>query len=231
MGIIAKQVSKTFGQPPEQVLKDISLEIEDGEFVALTGKSGSGKSTLLYLLSSLDDVSSGTVEVSGKNLRDLTPQELCLFRNQHMGFVFQFHYLISELTALENVLLPTKKTGALKEHMDLAKDLLTRFGLGKKFDRLPRQLSGGEEQRVAIARALVMRPPYLFADEPTGSLDSANGKIVMDILKDTNQKHKTTIIMVTHDEDYAAMAGRRIYLQDGQVISAENSRVLHPRKD
>lgn len=218
MGIIANNVSKTFGDPPVKALTEISLEIKDGEFIALTGKSGSGKSTLLYLLSSLDNPSAGKIEISSQDIQSFSNQELHEFRNQHMGFIFQFHYLISELTCLENILLTTKKNKTKKSEEEYARHLLSQFDLEDKFDRLPRQLSGREQQRVAIARALIMKPQYLFADEPTGSLDSTNGEIVMNILKETNENLHTTIVMVTHDKEYAAVAKRQIQLHDGRIV-------------
>jgi ABC-type lipoprotein export system ATPase subunit len=218
MGLIAKKVGKMIGEPAVQILSDISLEIKTGEFVALTGRSGSGKSTLLYILSSLDSVSQGVVEVEGQNITTLSPQELAQFRNLKIGFVFQFHYLISELSALENVLLPAKKTKQESERKEYAEFLLSEFGLIDKMHRLPRQLSGGEQQRVAIARAVVMKPQYLFADEPTGSLDSVNSEIVMKIIRESNEKFGTTVVMVTHDVDFANQARRQIHLRDGKVV-------------
>jgi len=218
MGIVAKNVGKTLGNPATRILTDISLEIHDGDFVALTGRSGSGKSTLLYLLSSLDTVSEGAVEIEGQNFETLDPEALHLFRNQHAGFVFQFHYLINELTALENVLLPARKSGQETSRKPYAESLLKQFGLDDKMHRLPRQLSGGEQQRLAIARALVMKPKYLFADEPTGSLDSINGETVMKIIRESNARDGTTVVMVTHDVDFAALAQRQIHLSDGRIV-------------
>jgi putative ABC transport system ATP-binding protein/lipoprotein-releasing system ATP-binding protein len=220
VSIIARSVGKVIGEPPVHVLSDITLEIRDGEFVALTGRSGAGKSTLLYVLSSLDPVTSGTVEITGRDLSRLNRDELCRFRNEMMGFVFQFHYLIAELSALENVLLPTRKTGQQARRSARAQNLLEQFGLGDKFQRLPRELSGGEQQRVAIARALVMEPKYLFADEPTGNLDSINGQTVVDIIRQTNETIGTTVIMVTHDPHYASLARRQIQLADGRLVAA-----------
>lgn len=217
MSIVALHAGKEIGIPPSRVLTDISLEIQDGEFVALTGRSGSGKSTLLYLLSSLDTPSEGKIEISGKDLQKLNSNDLHLFRNRHMGFVFQFHYLIAELTALENVLMPTVKLHQKEKRRPAAESLLDQFGLKEKMARLPRQLSGGEQQRVAIARALVMEPQYLFADEPTGSLDSVNGDIVMKIFIDVNLKNKTTVVLVTHEPDFARLARRQILLKDGRI--------------
>lgn len=217
MSIVAEHIGKEIGIPANRVLTDISLAIQDGEFVALTGRSGSGKSTLLYLLSSLDTPSEGKIEISGKDLKMISSNELHLFRNQHMGFVFQFHYLIAELTAIENVLMPTVKLDQKEQRRSSAEALLEKFGLKDKMERLPRQLSGGEQQRVAIARSLVMEPQYLFADEPTGSLDSSNGDIVMKIFSDVNQQKKTTVILVTHEPDFAKLAQRQILLKDGRI--------------
>lgn len=218
MGIVARNVGKSFGQPPTRVLSDISLEIKDGEFISLTGRSGAGKSTLLYLISSLDHVSEGNIEIDGQDITRMKPEELHRFRNEKMGFVFQFHYLIAELTALENVLLPARKRNQEEQRRPLAESLLEQFGLGDKKHRLPRQLSGGEAQRVAIARSLVMEPRYLFADEPTGSLDSVNGDLVMKIIRDCNDRLRTTVVMVTHDADFAKMAPRQINLRDGRIV-------------
>lgn len=217
MGIIAKHVGKEIGAPATRVLTDISLEIQEGEFVALTGRSGSGKSTLLYLLSSLDSPSEGQIEIGGQDLQKMSQEALHLFRNQHMGFVFQFHYLIAELTAIENVLMPTVKQNQKEKRRSHAEALLAKFGLQDKMRRLPRQLSGGEQQRVAIARALIMEPQSIFADEPTGSLDTANGDTVMKILCDINRDKKTTIVLVTHEPDFAKLASRQIVLKDGRI--------------
>jgi putative ABC transport system ATP-binding protein/lipoprotein-releasing system ATP-binding protein len=218
MSIIAKNISKKIGDPATQVLSDISFEIKNGEFVSLTGRSGSGKSTLLYILSSLDNPSDGTVEIDGRAINKMPNEELYRFRNEKMGFVFQFHYLIAELTALENVLMPTMKFNKQNEKREYARHLLAEFGLGEKMNRLPRQLSGGEQQRVAIARAFVQNPQYFFADEPTGALDSASGEMVMNILIDANKKFGTTVVLVTHDPDFANLAQRQIRLVDGRMI-------------
>ncbi len=217
MALISKKIFKSIGEPPVKILKDISFEIESGTFVALTGKSGSGKSTLLYILSSLDKATSGNVEIDGHDLSQFTTDELYEFRNKKMGFIFQSHFLISELTALENVILPAKRSTKSKNHQDRAHFLLAQCGLGSLTGRLPRQLSGGEQQRVAIARALMMNPKYLFADEPTGSLDTTNGELVMNLIKNANKESGTTVIMVTHDPDFALQASRRINLIDGQI--------------
>ncbi|MEI7013996.1 ABC transporter ATP-binding protein [Leptospira licerasiae] len=224
MGIILENVKKSFGKPPVDVIKGISLEIKENEFVSLTGKSGSGKSTLLYLISSLDDPSQGVISIDKKKISSLSQTDLHSFRNLHMGFVFQFHYLLPEFTALENVLMPALKAGKLKEKREDAIRLLKRFDLGDKLDHIPSKLSGGQMQRVSIARALVMRPRYLFADEPTGALDSANAKIVMDIFKDINRTEGTTVIMVTHDPDFAKSAKRQIKLVDGMISNGKEEK-------
>lgn len=218
MSIIAKNVNKEIGETKTKILQDINLEIQTGEFVSLIGRSGSGKSSLLYLLSSLDKVSSGDIFIDSHNLSKISDDELHILRNLDIGFIFQFHYLLQELTVLENVLFPTTRFNLVKEKEAYAIELLEKFHLLNKADRLPRQLSGGEQQRVAIARALIMQPKYIFADEPTGSLDSVNGDIVMNILKDTNKNLGTTIILVTHDIDFANAAERKIRLADGQIV-------------
>ena len=219
MGVIARHIGIHFGSPPVQVLTDVSLEIKDGEFVSLSGRSGAGKSTLLYVLSSLDNPTEGNVEISGKDITKMSSEELHAFRNQQMGFVFQFHYLIAELTALQNVLMPAMKCKKEIELKPRALELLEKFGLSEKIDRYPRQLSGGEQQRLAIARALIMKPKYLFADEPTGALDTVNAESVMKILQDCSFVEGMTVIMVTHDPDFASLAPRKIVLADGKIIS------------
>jgi ABC-type lipoprotein export system ATPase subunit len=217
MTLQAVNLFKSFGTPPVPVLKNININIQSGEFVSLTGRSGSGKSTLLYLISSLDFATSGQVKLGGQEVHRMSSQELHRFRNEKMGFVFQFHYLLPELTALENVLMPARKTRTEVQRTDYAKELLIRFGLEKKLQSYPRQMSGGEQQRVAVARALVMKPEFLFADEPTGNLDTANGEIVMQILGEINRSQGSTIVMVTHDSDFASRASRQIVLVDGEV--------------
>lgn len=217
MSIKARHLVKEIGSPPTRIINDISLQIEEGEFVSLTGRSGSGKSSLLYLMSTLDSPSSGLLEIDRKNILQMKKEELNDFRNQSVGFVFQFHYLIAELSALENILMPARKIGLVKSKLDFAHQLLKEFDLENKENRLPRQLSGGEQQRVAIARALIMEPKYIFADEPTGSLDTINSELVMSILHETHQRLKTTIILVTHDPDYAKQANRQIHLVDGRM--------------
>lgn len=219
MSISIRDVKKSFGVNATPVLKGISAEIKTGEMVAITGRSGSGKSTLLYIISSLDRPTSGDVLVDEKSLFELNSKDLHRFRNQKMGFVFQFHHLLPELTAIENILMPALKTNSSEEHRKFALEIIEEFGLPDKVNQLPSQLSGGEQQRVAIARALVMQPTYIFADEPTGNLDSVNGLLVMNLFKRINKERGTTIIYVTHDQEFARMASRQISLADGQLVT------------
>ncbi|MEQ1876081.1 MAG: ABC transporter ATP-binding protein [Bdellovibrionia bacterium] len=215
MAIEVQKVVKSFGTTT--VLHGIDLAIRDREFVTIVGKSGSGKTTLLYIMSTLDEATSGSVAIDGINPADLDVEGLHLFRNKNIGYVFQFHYLLPELTVLENVLLPARKDKSQEKKKTYALELLETFGIADKAARFPSQISGGEQQRVAIARALVMKPKYVFADEPTGNLDTANGKIVMDLLKKVNREMGTTLVIVTHDPDYAALATRKIVVVDGRL--------------
>ncbi|MDX1958767.1 MAG: ABC transporter ATP-binding protein [Leptospiraceae bacterium] len=219
MSITVKNVNKIFPNSDIPVLNQINLEIDNGEFVALTGKSGSGKSTLLYIISSLDKPSSGSVLYDGVDVHSLDEKQIHDFRNTTIGFVFQFHYLLPELNVLENVLLPARKTNQHEVLEKTAIDLLQKFGLKEKLQRFPSQLSGGEQQRVSIARAMIMKPKYLFADEPTGNLDSKNGEIVLQIFKEINKELQTSIVMVTHEPDFAALAKKQILLVDGTINS------------
>ncbi|XDD45632.1 ABC transporter ATP-binding protein [Leptospira sp. WS39.C2] len=217
LGIEADHIFKSFGEPPQVVLQDVSLKIKEGDFVALTGKSGSGKSTLLYIVSGLDNPTSGEVKLSGKSLSEMDSKALHELRNLSIGFVFQFHYLLPELTGLENITMPARKTRKQKLVEDYALHLMESFSVSHCKDKFPSQMSGGEGQRVAIARALVQKPKFLFADEPTGNLDTANGDKVMDIFKRINKEDGTTILFVTHDTDYAAIARQRIHMVDGKI--------------
>ncbi len=220
-GIIAKNIIKSFGDPPTEIIKDISLEVKLGEFVALIGKSGSGKSTLLYIVSGLDNPTTGSVFLGGYDLATTDDKMIHNLRNEHIGFVFQFHYLLPELTALENVTMPSRKKDRLKEVTPYAKHLLNEFSLTHCTNKLPSQMSGGEQQRVAIARALVQKPKFIFADEPTGNLDTANGDNVIEIFKKINKEENTTILFVTHDMDYANAAKKRVHLQDGKILKID----------
>lgn len=168
-------------------------------------------------MSTLDRPTTGSVEIDGHDVGKMADLDLHKFRNEQMGFVFQFHYLLPEITALDNILMPARKTHREKEFVERAKNLMNEFGLESKYMSRPGELSGGEQQRVAVARALIMHPKYVFADEPTGNLDSVSGNVVMGILKKVSKDHGTTVITVTHDAGYAAMADRRITLSDGRL--------------
>ena len=199
------------------ILKGISLSIPAGQFVAIVGASGSGKSTLLGLLAGLDTPSEGEIWLDGKPIHNLTETDLAAVRGQTIGFVFQSYQLIPTLTAIENVLLPFE-LNVEGRGGDRAKTLLDAVGLGERIEHYPIQLSGGEQQRVALARAFVVDPPIVMADEPTGNLDSTNGKLVLDLLLKRNREQKTTLVLVTHDPEVASRADRRIVLKDGAVI-------------
>jgi putative ABC transport system ATP-binding protein/lipoprotein-releasing system ATP-binding protein len=217
--IYCRNLKKSFGDPPAPVLKGIDLSIGTGEFVSLTGRSGSGKSTLLYILSSLDEPTEGEVMLQGRSIFSMHTREQHLFRNEHIGFVFQFHYLLPELTALENVLMPARKLGLQESKRNRALQLLAEFGLEHCINKRPSQMSGGEVQRCAIARSLIMDPDILFTDEPTGNLDTVNGDRVMEMFILINKEKNTTILMVTHDPDYARTASRQVHMVDGRIES------------
>jgi putative ABC transport system ATP-binding protein len=211
-------LSKKYGEL--EVVKGVSLSIDDGEFVCLTGKSGSGKTTLLSLLSGLERPTSGHVKLGGKDITGATEDELALFRRENVGFIFQSFNLIPTLSAWENVALPLfPMKMKSEERKRRAADLLERMELGHRMDHLPSALSGGEKQRVAIARALVTHPKVLFADEPTGNLDSATEEAIMEILNRLHTKEKVAILMVTHELELAKSADRLIRMQDGEILS------------
>ncbi len=222
--IRCKNVVKSFGEPPLVVLKSLTFDIARGEFVGITGRSGSGKSTLLYVVSGLDGLSSGEVLIDGRDIHAMHSREVHDMRNKKIGFVFQFHYLLQELTTLENILMPARKYRREGERRSHALSLMERFDVMHCRDKLPSQMSGGEMQRAAIARALVMEPDILFADEPTGNLDTENSEKVMDIFDKTNKSLGTTILMVTHEMDFAKRAGRQIHLTDGAIESDRRNR-------
>ena len=200
-----------------EILKGISLTIPAGQFVAIVGASGSGKSTLLGLLAGLDTPSSGEIWLDGSPIHNLVESQLAAVRGRKIGFVFQSYQLIQTLTALENVLLPYELNmkGNGIEH---ARRLLAEVGLRERMDHYPVQLSGGEQQRVALARAFVAEPPIVMADEPTGNLDSTNGRLVLDLLLNRNKTAGTTLVLVTHDPEVASCADRKIVLKDGMIV-------------
>ncbi len=215
-------IVKEFGKPSQRVLHGLTFTVRDGEFVSLSGRSGSGKSTLLYIVSTLDEPTRGTVKIDGRDIAELSTKELHAFRNEKIGFIFQFHYLLPELTALENVLLPARNLGLASAKREQAMNLLKSLEISDQAHKYPGQMSGGQQQRVAIARALIQDPRYIFADEPTGNLDTYNAGIVMDILKKVNRELGTTIFLVTHEPEFAQMAQREIYLVDGRIQSPPN---------
>lgn len=211
------------GAAARDVLRDVSLTLRTGEFAALTGPSGSGKSTLLYILGGLDRPDRGSVEIAGVSLNTATENTLDVLRNRYIGFVYQFHFLLPEFSALENVLMPlwARGEGFSPEDRAWAEELLRRVGLYEKRNKLPRELSGGEQQRVAVARALAGKPEIVLADEPTGNLDSQNAKNIYNLFREINEQLGQTILVVTHDQNWAAASDRVFHLLDGQVVSEE----------
>jgi putative ABC transport system ATP-binding protein len=199
-----------------QILCDINFSVEAGQTVALVGASGSGKSTLLSILAGLDTPSSGEVHILGESLFDRSEDDRAAFRAKHMAFVFQSFQLLSSLTALENVMLPLELAGA-SEPRRKAIELLKQVGLGDRLNHYPKVLSGGEQQRVALARAFVVEPAILLADEPTGSLDHATGKAIMDLMLSMNRARGTTLILVTHDEGISQLCQRRLRMHQGHL--------------
>jgi putative ABC transport system ATP-binding protein len=222
--IVVKNLVKTIETPTHRVeiLRDISFEVPASQVVAFMGPSGSGKSTLLGMLAGLDWPTSGSVSVDGIEITELGEDELAMIRGRKMGFVFQAYQLMPTLTALENILLPSEMAGdGANGARSRAQELLDGVGLFDRGDHYPAQLSGGEQQRVAIARAFMMEPSVLLADEPTGNLDSTNGKHVLELLLKLNQERGTTLVLVTHDQELASHADRRIVMLDGQIVRDE----------
>ncbi len=218
----AKNIHKSYTQGAGElpILKGLSFQIHEGEAIGIVGSSGSGKTTLLQILGTLDRPLSGELKFEDMNLLTMSDGELSQFRNQTMGFVFQFHHLMTELTALENVMLPCRIGGlSVEESEASAQDLLTLLGLADRASHYPNQLSGGELQRVAIARALVRKPKILFADEPTGNLDSTNSGKIQDIFFLLKEKFNLSLIVVTHDLSFAQRFPRVLRLKDGQWFS------------
>lgn len=201
------------------VLEDVDLEVPEQQVLAIVGPSGSGKTTLLGLLAGLDEPTRGAVHLAGRNLGRLTEDERARFRAEHVGFVFQSFHLLPTLTALENVRVPLELLGKGREAEARARDLLARVGLQDRLDHYPVQLSGGEQQRVALARAFANRPAVLFADEPTGNLDTETGTSVVEALEGLNREIRTTLVLVTHDLELAERAHRVVRLSAGRVVS------------
>lgn len=210
-------ITKNFGSL--QVLKGIDLHIAKGEFVSIIGASGAGKTTLLQIIGSLDKADQGTVVVNGITLNGLSDKELAHFRNKHLGFVFQFHQLLPEFTALENVCIPAYIAGTKKADAQArAKEWLSKLGLAERMHHKPNQLSGGEKQRVAVARALINQPSLILADEPSGSLDSANKKELHSLLRRLCNEYGLTVLVVTHDNELASTSDRVIEMKDGMIV-------------
>lgn len=217
----ASGITKFFYEPEKfMVLKGIDFMVKKGEFLSIIGKSGCGKSTLLYVLSTMDNDYEGNLEINGEKLTGKTQNELARFRNAHLGFVFQFHYLLPEFTAIENVMLPALKLKKYekKEIEERAYEKLKMLGIHSHALKQTSKLSGGQQQRVAIARALINDPAIIMGDEPTGNLDKANTEIVFDIFKELATNHGQTIIAVTHDSDFAERSDRVIEMSDGEII-------------
>jgi putative ABC transport system ATP-binding protein len=222
--IRCRDLCKFYQQGENQItaLAGVSLEIPRGSFAAVMGPSGSGKSTLLHLIGGLDRPTSGELLVDGRLIGQMADDQVTLFRRSKIGFVFQFFNLLPTLTAMENIALPFVLDGRAKSEADgRAALLLAKVGLDKRKDHLPAELSGGEIQRVAIARALSFSPPILLADEPTGNLDTKNGTAILDLLRQINQEEGCTVVVVTHSEEAASYADRKIYLRDGRVERVE----------
>lgn len=218
----ANNINKYFREPVDfHVLKEISLEIQRGEFVSIMGKSGCGKSTLLYILSTMDTDFEGELYIQDRLISGLSQNELARIRNEQIGFVFQFHYLLAEFSILENVMLPAKKLG-LKSIEEIEHDAMEKLKLLEIEDqalKLASRVSGGQKQRVAIARALINNPVIIMGDEPTGNLDSRNADNVFNIFKEISHEEGLSLLVVTHDEDFAKRTDRIITMEDGRIIS------------
>lgn len=213
----AEQIYKKYGQL--QVLKGVDLQIEKGEIVSIVGSSGAGKSTLLHILGTLDTPDSGKIFLHNEALHLLTGKKLAAFRNKYIGFVFQFHHLLPEFSAVENVCIPGWIGGRKKKEVQTeAIRLLELLGLSDRLDNKPQELSGGEQQRVAVARALINNPSIIFADEPTGNLDSSNAKDLHELFVSLRNKFDQTFLIVTHNEEMAAMSDRTLHMKDGVII-------------
>lgn len=217
--LVAKNIQKYYGEL--WVLKGVDVHIQKGEIVSIVGPSGSGKSTLLHILGTLDKPSQGEISINGQKLNFSEDKALAAFRNRHIGFVFQFHHLLPEFSALENVCIPGWIAGTRKKDVETrAKELLNMLGLSGRLDNKPQQLSGGEQQRVAVARALINNPDIVFADEPTGNLDSAHARELHQLFFDLRKEFNQTFLIVTHNEELAGMSDRTLHMRDGRVVDS-----------
>ncbi len=215
--LTARNIRKNYGPLP--VLQSVDIHINKAEIVSIVGSSGAGKSTLLHILGTLDKADSGSVLLEGTQVEILKGKKLAAFRNRHIGFVFQFHHLLPEFSAVENVCIPGWIAGRKKkEVMDQAAVLLTTLGLGDRLENKPQQLSGGEQQRVAVARALINNPSIIMADEPTGNLDSARARELHQLFIDLRNQFNQTFLIVTHNEELAQMSDRVLHMKDGRII-------------
>ena len=213
----AENIIKNYGQLA--VLKGVDIAVQKAEIVSIVGSSGAGKSTLLHILGTLDKADSGNIFINNQQVSLLKGRELATFRNKHIGFVFQFHHLLPEFSALENVSIPGWIAGRKKKEVEAdAMALLKRLGLEDRMENKPQQLSGGEQQRVAVARALINQPLIVFADEPTGNLDSKNARELHELFVSLRDDFKQTFLIVTHNEELASMSDRRLYMKDGQIV-------------
>lgn len=213
----AESIHKRYGQL--HVLKGVSLEIDKKEIVSIVGSSGAGKSTLLHILGTLDEADSGYIFLNNQPLHSLQGKKLAAFRNKHIGFVFQFHHLLPEFTALENVCIPAWIAGRRKKEVEEeAVRLLKTLGLGERLENKPNAMSGGEQQRVAVARALINKPSIVFADEPTGNLDSKNAKELHQLFVELRNDFDQTFLIVTHNEELAGMSDRVLHMKDGLIV-------------
>lgn len=218
--LTCKNISRTLnGEIPVTLVKQASLEVLEGQFTSITGPSGSGKSSLLYILGLLDKPTEGTVEIEGVNTTGLNENKLAAFRLEKLGFIFQFHFLLPEFSALDNVRMPMRRLGKLsdKDQIDKAMALLEQVGLKEHAHKVPKQMSGGQCQRVAIARALANDPTLIMADEPTGNLDTHSAATVQQMLRDIAHTEGRAVVAVTHDMDFAEVADRRIHIVDGRI--------------